>query len=256
MLYRLVTKLVRPFVVLLVLIAVLQLLAWRDCGGSRRRTRWLTILILLLYIYCTPAFTFFALGSLEWLYPPLLQRPDDVQAIVVLSGGIYEADSVRPKARLNCSSVARCLRGAELYHEGPPCKVLLTGGTVEPGRAGPHLSEAMEVLMLQLGVDQGDILLETQSRSTYENAVHSATILREHGIDSILLVTDATHLLRGVRCFEAQGIRVVAAGCRYRATEFWWSPFCFLPGSLSPERNHEAFHEWLGMAWYKLKGRI
>ena len=52
------------------------------------------------------------------------------------------------------------------------------------------------------------------------------------------------------------GILVVPAGCRYRATEFFWTVFNFLPSAGAANSNQEVIHEWMGLAWYWLKGRI
>ena len=256
MLYFVATKLLQPFLILVVLITLLQLWTWRDWVISRRRVFWLTMLVLLLYAFCTSAVSYLAAGSLEWRHPPLATRPPEAKAIVVLSGGITPPDKVRLRAQLNSNSIRRCLRGAELYHEGPPCKVLLSGGVVESDRPGPSLAEAMRDLMLQLGVPAEDILLETRSRSTYENALFSAPILGERDLDPVLLVTDATHLERSIRCFEAQGVQVIPAGCGYSATEFQWTAFNFLPTPSAARGNQAVFHEWLGMAWYWIKGRF
>jgi uncharacterized SAM-binding protein YcdF (DUF218 family) len=257
MLYYVMTALLKPFMWLVLLVLVLLLRLRREWVSNRRLVNVLTVLTLLLYLFCTPAVSYFAKGTLEWRYPPLTKRPDDTQAIVVLSAGIVPPDAIRPRARLNYASLTRCLRAAELYHAGPPCKVLLTGGKVDPARLGPSLADAMRDFMLRLGVREEDMLLETQSRSTYENAQQSAQLLRQHNLQStILLVTDATHLRRGVLCFAAQGIPVVPAGCRYRATEFPWSVFTFLPSADAADSNQEVFHEWLGLTWYWVKGRI
>ncbi len=257
MLYYIATKLLKPFPCLLLLVLVLLLRLRVQWTINRRLLNLLTAVTVILYLFCMPAVSYLAKGTLEWGYPPLKGRPAETGAIVVLSAGIVPPDSIRPRARLNYASLVRCLRGAELYREGPPCKVLLTGGKVEPDRLGPSLADAMREFMLQLGVRQQDLLLETQSRSTYENALYSAEILRQQNLQGqIVLVTDAVHLKRSVLCFAAQGIPVVPAGCRYRATEFHWSIFSFLPSASAAQSNQDVFHEWLGLAWYWVKGRI
>ena len=210
----------------------------------------------MLYLYSTPAIAYLSLATLEWQHPPRPISANEADAIVVLSAGIVPPDSVRPKAQLDSASVARCLHAAQLYHSGPRRRVLLTGGKVRPNRKGPFLAEAMQDFMLQLGISKEDILLETRSRTTFENALYSANVLGDHQIKSVILVTDATHLHRGVLCFEAQGIKATPSGCRYRATEFEWRLASFLPNEGAAVANHDVFHEWLGLAWYWLKGRV
>lgn len=98
--------------------------------------------------------------------------------------------------------------------------------------------------------------LETQSRTTYENAVESKRLLEQRGIGKVVLVTEAIHLPRGVGCFRRQGFEVVPAACQYRATRFELAPSRFLPNANAALNFQEVWHEWLGLAWYWLRGRI
>jgi uncharacterized SAM-binding protein YcdF (DUF218 family) len=256
MLYRLLIQALHPFTVLFLVLVIVQLIWWRRRVIPRARLAWLGIPTFLLYLFCTPAIAFLANGFFEWGYPPIYGRPENVQAIVVLSGGLQPPNSVRRQAILDEDSLYRCLKGAELYHSDPNCKVVLTGGRVDPNRPGPTLADAMRDFMLRLGVKPDDLIVETDSRSTFENAVQTSAILHEQAIDTVLLVTDATHLKRSVRCFQKQGLAVIPCGCRYRATEFQWSVFSFLPSAGAAKSNQAALHEWMGLTWYWLNDRI
>jgi len=254
--YRFFVDLLEPFLVLYVLTALMLANLWRKPAESRRRLLLVTVPFLGLTLLCTPAISYFALGSLEWLYPPCADRPEDVKAIVVLSGGMRPPDGVRKQPELKESTLCRCLQAARLYRQGEPCLVVASGGKVDPAGPGPTLAEAMRDFLLRHGVAQGDLLIEDRSRTTYENAAETAKLLRRRVIGKVVLVTDALHLLRAQRCFEAQGIEVVPSGCRYRATRLRWSLFSFLPSAGAARGTQEALHEWLGIVWYRLHGRI
>jgi uncharacterized SAM-binding protein YcdF (DUF218 family) len=114
----------------------------------------------------------------------------------------------------------------------------------------------MADFLVQHGVDETDLLLEEGSKTTYENAVEVAKLLRQKDIEQVALVTDAAHLLRGVLCFETQGIRVVPIGALYGASEFAWELNSFLPSPAAADAVNRAFHEWLGLFWYWMHGRI
>jgi uncharacterized SAM-binding protein YcdF (DUF218 family) len=114
----------------------------------------------------------------------------------------------------------------------------------------------MRNFLLQLGVVAEDILLEDRSRTTYENALYSSDILRQRGLTLAVLVTDANSLLRAELCFRKQGIAVVPCGCYYRATHFDAALSDFLPNPASMGQLELVVHEWLGLAWYQLNGRI
>jgi uncharacterized SAM-binding protein YcdF (DUF218 family) len=66
----------------------------------------------------------------------------------------------------------------------------------------------MRQFMLDLGVPANALLTEERSRNTRENAEMSAKLLRERGIQKVLLVTSALHMRRAVKLFEQQGLLV------------------------------------------------
>jgi uncharacterized SAM-binding protein YcdF (DUF218 family) len=113
----------------------------------------------------------------------------------------------------------------------------------------------MAEFLERLGVDRDDILVESGSTTTFENARNVSGLLVQRGIKRVVLVTDATHLLRSQWCFRRQGIETVGRGARYRATRFGEFADC-LPSIAAAEGVDVAFHEWAGIAWYWLRGRI
>jgi uncharacterized SAM-binding protein YcdF (DUF218 family) len=69
-------------------------------------------------------------------------------------------------------------------------------------------------------------------------------------------VTDGSHLDRAVRCFRKQGIDPVPCGCRYGSLQFQGEVTEFLFNPAAARGARTALHEWIGMAWYALRGRI
>ena len=69
-------------------------------------------------------------------------------------------------------------------------------------------SLGMRQFMLDLGVPAAALLSEERSRNTQENAEMSARLLRERGIEKVLLVTSALHMRRAVHLFMQQGLLV------------------------------------------------
>jgi uncharacterized SAM-binding protein YcdF (DUF218 family)/lysophospholipase L1-like esterase len=134
------------------------------------------------------------------LAPLLLQDSSaSADAIVVLGGGII-GDCV-----LNLNSVRRAVRGARLFKEGRAPVLVLTGGMA--GGACP-VADGMHDLIRELGVPSEHILVERQSRSTWENAVMTAPLLRTRNLQRILLVTDRLHMRRASGVFARQGFIV------------------------------------------------
>lgn len=85
--------------------------------------------------------------------------------------------------------------------------VLLSGGS-DMTSALYAESLGMRQFMLDLGVPAAALLTEERSRNTRENAEMSAKLLRERGIQKVLLVTSALHMRRAVHLFEQQGLLV------------------------------------------------
>jgi uncharacterized SAM-binding protein YcdF (DUF218 family) len=79
--------------------------------------------------------------------------------------------------------------------------ILVTGGKPEHG-----LSEAEVIArcLVELGVPRERLILEQASRSTWENALYSAPMLR--GYPRVLLVTQGFHARRARRVFRANGV--------------------------------------------------
>jgi uncharacterized SAM-binding protein YcdF (DUF218 family) len=252
--YQLVVALLQPFVLLYLVSGLILLKLWRRQREQHRLFRILIAAFCLLFFCSTPLASCLALGSLEWFYPPPEQRPQDAQAIVILAGYVIAADSLHRHPELGEDTLYRCLEGSELYHQGQPCPVLVSGGAVRED--SPRCAPLMRDFLVKLGVPATDILVEDQSRSTWENAVESHQLLKRRGINRILLVTDAAHLFRAERCFRKQGMEVVPWGCRYRATMFPLEVGHFLPSPTGGAGLEEASHEWLGSVWYWLHGRI
>ena len=91
-----------------------------------------------------------------------------------------------------------------LYHEGAAPLLLLSGGG-----AGPvPEAEIMRELALARGMPETALLVEPASRNTVENAREAARLLRPRGRNSVLLVTNRSHLPRATLLFRVTGLRV------------------------------------------------
>jgi len=108
------------------------------------------------------------------------------------------------------------------------------------------------------------MVLQTKSQNTYEDAVFSSEILKEKGINRILLVTSALHMPRSVALFEKQGLEVIPAPTDFTITEDGWqqtfSPNTetlltnILPNSSSLGLTTNVIKEYIGLLVYRLQG--
>jgi len=174
----------------------------------------------------------------------------------VFAAGVYPPEGRRLHAEMDEDSLKRCLHAAQLYHQGRPCPVLVSGGKVEPDTPGASFAAVMGDLLVQLGVKPEDLTLEENSRTTYENAVECGRLLQERKIKRVVLVVDAVDMYRAASCLRRQRIEVIPAPCHFRATAFHLSANTFLPGPSGARGFQRAWHEWLGIVWYWCQGRI
>ncbi len=254
--YRLFIYLLQPYTIAYVITGIAIFSLWRGRQATRGRLVLLTIGFGLMLLLSLPFVSFLSLASLEGSFPPLKPSPGQADAIVVLSGSYELPNSVQQEAVLGSDTEQRCLHAADVYHRVKPIPIVVSGAGIDPTLAAPSSAELMRDMLVKLGVQAGDLRLEPSSRSTYENAVECRKLLYQLGIRRIFLVTEATHMRRAVLCFRQQGIEVVPAACHHRATDFDFSILNFLPTPTAADGISDAIHEWLGLAWYRLRGRL
>ena len=148
------------------------------------------------------------------------------------------------------AGAARLMTAARLakQHSLP---VLISGGQV----FSDGVSEALvaERILLQLGLPQEQIIVETQARTTKENAAYTAALCRERGYNNVLLLTSALHMPRSMQFFERylgeQGIKVAAYPCDYTLNpQGKFNPRWLVPQLQAFDITCMALHEYVGMA--------
>jgi uncharacterized SAM-binding protein YcdF (DUF218 family) len=112
----------------------------------------------------------------------------------------------------------------------------------------------MQELLRASGVAESMIWTERYSRSTHENAAYGAAILRKHGISTILLVTEASDMLRAEQCFRKEGLAVIPYPFAFR--DIGPALDELIPSWKAIAQNERTLHETLGLGWYWLRGWI
>jgi len=213
-------------------------------------------LMVLLCLLSTLIVGHLAIGSLEWSYPPSVVLPTRADTIVVLAGNIDMIDQEGIKVRIGGETLFRCLHAFELYDQAGGCRIVVSGGSVDRSKPSTTAAEAMRDFLLLLGVKPADLILEKDSTTTYENVRNTCALLRQDGEQRIFLVTTAWHMRRAEGCFTRQGMKIIPAPCNHLAVQLELSPIAFVPSLNGIGGVHRAVHEWLGLVWYRLRGRI
>ena len=153
---------------------------------------------------------------------------------------------------------ARFFQTYELYKKGKFKKFLLTGGS--GFMFGTEKSEAIlaRELLLRLGIPGEDIIIEADSKNTYENAIFTKKILDEKFQNAkCLLITGAWHMRRSQGCFDKADVKYIPFSVDFIGEETRFAPASLIiPNSETIWRWEILIKEMVGMIAYKLRGYI
>jgi uncharacterized SAM-binding protein YcdF (DUF218 family) len=149
----------------------------------------------------------------------------------------------------------RLVAAARLYREGIAGKVLFSGGSGDIGDQGKKEAPFALAMLKLLGVPDGALLLESESRNTHENATLSKPLLEAAGAKRIVLVTSALHMRRSAAIFRKAGYDFSAYAVDTLAEPFSL-PRSFVPDAGSLDSSTRALTEMVGTVAYRLLGRL
>ena len=229
----------------LILLAVVS--AWATLFRPHVGVAFAIIATTLLYLAALPVIATAMIEEVEIKTPA---KPDfsKAQAIVVLGGGIHPGDGEKVPDTLGPWSLERVVLAAQAYRQ-LKLKVAVSGGQV----AGAHASEAsLMKTALETQFSVPVTWVDDQSRTTYENAVFTAKLLKADNVTTIVLVTQAWHMRRALWSFERAGLHAVPypAPLTYDEVD---RPADYLPSIGALERSYHALHEAIGLAYYRLR---
>jgi uncharacterized SAM-binding protein YcdF (DUF218 family) len=207
---------------------------------------------VLLFLFCWTPISMLVVRAAQAPYSQRPPDPGNAGAIVILAGSVREPFPPRTFSIPGENTLERCSYGAWYHLRTPTLPVLVSGGKGAQGDYEPYAA-TMKRFLESSGVPDALIWREDESRSTAENALYSARILRARGIREIVLVTDAVHMARAERCFVRQGISVIAAPCAFRPV-YRFDLRDILPSWAAITWNEGLLHEWIGTVWYRLRG--
>jgi len=226
-------------------------------AARRKRIGWL----LSSVAFCT-LWLLSCQGAAVWLARTVLPqylptttaqlKASQVQAIVVLGGGMYPQAPEYGKSQPSPSTAARLRYGIWLAKQsGLP--VAYSGGN--GWAAGTHVKSSEAEVAARVALEDYGFSLrwaENQSRDTAENALLVAPLLKRDGIQRIALVTDALHMPRAMLEFERTGLTITPATMGYvlphKSSVLQW-----LPSVDGLSGSTRWMHEALGLAVARLR---
>jgi uncharacterized SAM-binding protein YcdF (DUF218 family) len=132
-----------------------------------------------------------------------------------------------------------------LSQEYPEARLILSGFS---GSDENLLKRALH------GVDPARVYIEPRPRTTFEDALYTAALLKPKSSERWLLVTSAVHMPRAVGCFRTAGFHVQPAPVEFRtAPRHLFTTYS--PGSEALRHFDTAMKEWTGLVAYWLMGK-
>lgn len=175
---------------------------------------------------------------------------------VIMLGGFEDPSVSRARGALMLNESAERLTATVLLaRQLPEAKVVFTGGAADLILPGESAAPAVAAFLEAAGVAPERIVLESQSRNTFENALYLRDLLEPRPGSQWLLVTSAWHMPRAVGAFRQAGFSVIAwpTDYRTRGAGDLARPFDTMTEGL--RRTDMAVREWIGLVAYRMLGR-
>lgn len=248
----LLSKLLSPFIepdfIFLAMILGGLLLSWSHWPNAGR---WIALVgaSLLLAIALLPLHWWIG-APLEDRFPIVRELPPQVDGIIVLGGAVDPIQTQR-RGIASLNDGAEVMTAAvELARLRPAAKLVFSGGAGPSSPDSLKESDVARQFFLDFGIDSARLILERQSRNTYENAVFSKSLVDPRPGEIWILVTSALHMPRSVGIFRRIGWDVVPWPVAYKT-------YGDDHGGLGEHVIvlDSALHEWVGLLAYRVLGR-
>jgi uncharacterized SAM-binding protein YcdF (DUF218 family) len=220
-------------------------------AAARRTMLAAAIFYFLASVYIVPA-TIASIVLAAHTEPFEARAGDGAPTVVVLLGGgnqkvqgLAAAVSV-----MFPSEAARVLEAARVFEIVHADWIISSGGALPDETPS---SEVMRDALVQLGVPPRQILLESDSRDTHDEAVLIAPMLKSRHVRRTILVTSAIHMPRALGTFRAAGVDAIPAPVREPGASL---PAIRrgLPSAAGLLFSSQLAHECIGLAYYRLRG--
>lgn len=210
----------------------------------------------LLILGFSPLSTLLIL-PLEERFPAPERLPErGTIAGIIMLGGFEDGDVSIGRKRLALSDRAeRLVEGTRLARQLPGTKLVFSGGAGGIFYSFRDAGGPIGAFLEEMGVARDRIVLETKSRTTWENAVLTKQILKPTSHDRYLLVTSAWHMPRAMGVFRKAGYNVVAWPVDFMTAGPGDATRAFAFVTHGLVTADVAAKEWLGLLAYWMAGR-
>jgi uncharacterized SAM-binding protein YcdF (DUF218 family) len=208
--------------------------------------------VILLLIFSNPFLINKVLTDFET--PKHQIAENEKYTVGILLGGFVGFDS-KGEGYFNEAS-ERVIQSLRLYKTGHIQKILMSGGSGTLLRQEFREADFTRDQLIKMGVNPADILIDRNSRNTYENAVYSKQILDSLGLTApYLLITSAWHMPRATAVFRKAGLNIQPFPCDYKHSITSDPEDFIVPSATAMGRWSMVLKEWMGILVYKMTGK-
>ncbi|MGY4371294.1 uncharacterized SAM-binding protein YcdF (DUF218 family) [Bradyrhizobium sp. LB1.3] len=227
-------------------------MATRFSGLGRKLA--VTTLVLLALAAFSPLGNLL-LYPLESRFPawdPARGAPD---GIIVLGGSIDTDLSAAHRTPVVSHAADRLFAPAGLARRYPNARIVFTGGTANLVETDSREADYSAPILESLGIAKDRLILDRDSRNTWENAIFTRKLVSPKPDERWLLVTSAFHMPRAMGIFREAGFDVEAYPVDWRMGGRDDLLSFTNVGGDGLARTEVAVREWIGLVAYRLMGR-
>jgi len=187
----------------------------------------------------------------------ILKYDQKFEAGIVLGGGMVTEDNDYDRLIFR-DNTDRFLQALELYKKGVIKKIIFCGGPGSLVFKETREAPLIQKYLIEIGVPESDIIIDSTSNNTHQNAVNCAAIINQKfESKSFLLITSALHMKRAKACFINEGMCITM----YPTSKFVGRRrtdigYYLIPNTEALSRWDEYIHEVIGYFVYAFMGYI
>jgi|TARA_B110000495_G_C22825894_1_gene481959 uncharacterized SAM-binding protein YcdF (DUF218 family) len=218
---------------------------------KHKRRRYLLISFVLL-LFFSNGFIYQTVFNQWEVKPVQLKKKYDYG---VLLGGMISLNSTSEDIKFGESS-DRLLYTVKLYQDKVINKIIITGAS---GSLQSEIIEAefLKLYLVKIGIPETDIICETKSQNTFQNAAYTADLIfsNHKSAPSCLLITSDFHYKRAIACFKKNNLQVDPYLKNLKQKTISIEDY-IQPQSAYLYKWRILFHEIIGYYTYKFMGYI
>jgi len=246
---KIIAAILLPVPMVLIITVLGLFLLW--FSNRQRLGKWMASLgVLMLVLLSATPIANLLISPLENHYPTYDLSQGPVKFVMVLGSGHVSDPRLPVTSQIGSASMARLLEGIRIYKANPGAKLIVSGwGGADPV---PN-AEVVAQVAIALGVLEVDIVKEPRAKDTHDEAQLVKAVI---GRAEFALVTSAAHMPRAVALFNKQEMRPVPAPANYLVKNRQGQSVSIQFSATNLAKSESAIHEYLGLAWSKLRGQI